>query len=209
MPIGQRLHQLAHLLPCEDQTTFFKHMKSFGGFEFSLIKNNNSNDFFVKPGIGNNMDFYHSMMLSDSVDYLPDDILVKVDRSAMSVGLESCVPLLDHRIVEFAWQLPVKSIVRDGKGKWPLQQVLKRYVPNDLVDRPKMGFNLPVAEWIRGPLRSWAEDLLSEDRLLGEGYFDTSTVQNMLKEHMSGQRDWYVLIWRIIAFQSWLEKTRP
>ena len=209
IPFGQRLHKLAMGLQYEDPIELFWLVKSHGGVERTLIRNHDSVVEVCREGIAlpDFKHIYNSMMYWDSVEYLPDDILVKVDRAAMSVSLETRAPLLDHRVVEFAWQLPGNIKIRGGQGKWPLQQVLQRYVPKTLVDRPKMGFNLPIAEWIRGPLRSWSEDLLSEDRLLREGYFESENVRKMLKEHILGQHNWYVLLLRLIAFQSWLGKT--
>lgn len=152
------------------------------------------------------LDLNHRMMLLDTVSYLTGDILVKVDRAAMGVSLESRVPLLDHRIYEFAWRLPMHMKVRDGQGKWLLRQVLYRYVPRELIERPKVGFAVPIGIWLRGPLKEWAESLLEPARLNREGYLDADRVTKIWDEHQRGNRNWQYAIWCVLMFQSWLEK---
>lgn len=145
-----------------------------------------------------------SMRSWDVGQYLPDDLLVKVDRATMYSSLESRAPLLDHRVAEFAFSLPERFLVRDGVGKWALRRLLDRYVPSQLIDRPKAGFSIPLGEWLRGPLRAWAEDLLCPPRLIDEGYLDAEKVSRMWREHLLGQFDRSVNIWNVLMFQAWL-----
>jgi len=142
------------------------------------------------------------MQLRDTMTYLPDDILQKVDRASMAVALEARPPLLDHRVVAFAWQLPDRFHIRDGETKWLLRRVLDRHVPRDLIDRPKMGFGVPLADWLRGPLRDWAEDLLDE-RQLDAQFIDVRQVRQLWTDHVSGRRNWAYALWAVLMFEAW------
>ncbi|MEX2600153.1 MAG: asparagine synthase (glutamine-hydrolyzing) [Balneolaceae bacterium] len=144
------------------------------------------------------------MMAIDTMTFLPDDILCKVDRAAMGVSLETRVPYLDHRVVEFAWSLPLHMKIRNGQGKWILRELLYDYVPRELIERPKMGFNIPLDQWLRGPLRDWAENLLDESRIRQEGFLNATLVQKKWKEHLSGKWNWQYPLWNVLMFQAWL-----
>ena len=146
------------------------------------------------------------MMLWDSLTYLPDDILCKVDRAAMANSLETRVPFLDHRIVETAWRFPHAMKIVNNQGKIPLRKILYKYVPQNLIERPKAGFGIPIGDWLRGPLRPWAEKLIDPPRIDREGYLFSSPIQQCWKEHLSGRRDWTMRLWSVLMFQAWLEK---
>ncbi|MBA2525857.1 MAG: asparagine synthase, partial [Pyrinomonadaceae bacterium] len=149
-------------------------------------------------------DFTERMMCLDAVTYLPDDILVKLDRASMAASLEARAPLLDYRVVEFAWKVPMRMKIRNQDGKWLLRRLLSKYVPREITERPKMGFDVPIAAWLRGPLRDWTEALLDERRLAKDGFFRAAPIRQKWREHSSGARNWQHQLWCILMFQEWL-----
>jgi asparagine synthase (glutamine-hydrolysing) len=156
--------------------------------------------------VGAKLDPLDRMTLADALSYLTDDILQKVDRAAMAVALETRVPFLDKDVVEFAARIPPGMKVRDGRGKWLVRQVLYRHVPHNLVDRPKTGFGIPIDDWLRGPLRSWAGDLLSPARLKAEGLFSVGVVTRRMTEHMSGRSNHGYWLWNVLMAQAWRDR---
>ncbi len=207
---GDKMYKLADVLSIEGREALYRRLVSQWEDPNEVIRGAHEPkgilwDSTVRDDVP---DFIERMQFLDAVTYLPDDILTKVDRASMAVSLEVRVPLLDHRVVEFAWRLPKAMKIRDGKGKWLLRQVLYKYVPQELVDRPKMGFGIPIDRWLRGELRDWAEDLLSEDRLAREGFFDPAPIRARWAEHLSGRRNWHYPLWTVLMFQSWHETWR-
>jgi asparagine synthase (glutamine-hydrolysing) len=145
---------------------------------------------------------------ADALGYLPDDILTKVDRASMAVSLETRVPFLDHRVAELAARIPLSLKLRQGRGKYLLRQLLDRHVPATLVDRPKTGFGVPIGDWLKGPLRPWAEELLDPAGMRAQGWFDVPLVQRRWQDHLSGRRDGAQALWSILMFQAWLARSQ-
>ena len=205
--IGDRAHKLAGILGSESPDMLYHKLVSHWDDPGAIVIGAKEAPTPLTDGsIGETHEFVERMQLLDQLMYLPDDILVKVDRAAMGVSLETRVPFLDHRVVEFAWRLPLSLRVRKGVGKWLLRQVLDRYVPRTLIERPKMGFGIPLASWLRGPLLPWAESLLEESRLRREGYFHPELIRRKWAEHLSGRRNWQYHLWDILMFQAWQER---
>ncbi len=206
--LADRLPKLAEVLAYRDGQSFYRSLVSHAKAPDELVLGSNEPDTILSrpdrlPALP---ELRERMMYLDMLTYLPDDILTKVDRASMAVSLEARVPLLDHRVVEFAWRVPTAYKYRDGKGKWLLRQVLYRYVPQELMDRPKMGFGVPIEHWLRGPLREWAEELLDKKRLREEGFFDPAPIRRMWQEHVSGKRRWHYYLWDVLMFQAWLDE---
>ena len=153
-------------------------------------------------------DNQQKMMIFDALTYLPDDILVKVDRASMANSLEIRAPFLDKRIVEYSWKIPQSLKLKDNRGKWILREILRKYVPNSIIERPKMGFGVPIDSWLRGQLRDWAETLLNETRLKNDGYFDHNHIKKVWNQHLSKKKNWQYHLWDILMFQSWLDKEK-
>lgn len=207
---GDKLHKLAEMLSARNPEQIYMNLVShwkepadvvIGGKELPTVLND-AERWAHLP------EFERRMMYLDQVSYLPDDILVKVDRAAMAVSLETRIPFLDHRVVEFAWRLPLSMKIRNGEGKWILRQLLYRHVPKKLIERPKMGFGVPIDSWLRGPLRDWAESLLSESRLRQEGFFEPAPIREKWREHLSSERNWQYYLWDVLMFQAWLDAQR-
>ena len=207
---GDKLHKLAKILSVRDPEEMYLGLVSHWPDPEQVVKQAREPRTVLGAAEGRAAlrDFTQSMMYLDTVTYLPDDILVKVDRAAMGVSLETRVPLLDHRLVEFAWRVPLTMKIRDGQGKWLLRQVLHRYVPQALVERPKMGFGVPIDSWLRGPLRDWAESLLDEGRLKREGFFEPAPIRKLWREHLSGARNWQYHLWDVLMFQAWMDESK-
>jgi asparagine synthase (glutamine-hydrolysing) len=177
-------------------------------YENLLINSSSTQNLFHDtPLLDNkvNLSNLENMMRIDSLNYLPDDILCKVDRAAMSVGLETRVPFLDKNLVSFAWRLSSENKIYNGQGKYILRQLLRQYVPSHLIERPKTGFGVPIGFWLRGPLRGWAEELLDFNNIKNSGHFNPMIVKQIMDEHTSGKKDWSSCLWSILMFQSWLK----
>jgi asparagine synthase (glutamine-hydrolysing) len=207
---GDRLHKLADVLAVPSAEALYHGLVSHWESPSTVVHGSReAATILTDPSQWAKLsDFTQRMMYLDTMSYLPDDILVKVDRASMSVSLESRVPLLDHRLVEFAWRVPLSMKIRGDQGKWLLRQVLYRYVPRNLIERPKMGFGVPIDTWLRGSLRDWAESLLSERRLRQDGYFAPGPIRQKWAEHLSGARNWQYWLWDILMFQAWLDHQR-
>lgn len=208
LPLPDKLAKLLRVLPAKNKEQFYHILMSHWANPEQLVIGGHTRPTLINSSSQwpQTDSFEHWMMAMDAGQYMTDDILVKVDRAAMANSLETRVPLLDHRVVELAWQIPQHMKIRDGVGKWILREVLYRHVPREMIERPKKGFSVPLGQWLRGPLRDWAETLLSEQRLAQEGYFTPGAVRHVWSEHLQGKRDHARKLWSILMFQAWLEK---
>lgn len=200
---GDKMHKLARILDAATPEQIYHRLISHWYDAEGLVLQARDFDSQI-PGLAGES-LVPAMMYVDCKRYLPDDILVKVDRAAMAVSLETRIPFLDHRVVEFAWSLPTDYKIRDGKSKWPVRQLLQRYVPNELIERPKMGFGVPIDQWLRGPLKEWAHDLLSNNTLAKHNLLDHKLIEKKWREHLSGVRNWQHQLWDVLMFQTWYE----
>jgi asparagine synthase (glutamine-hydrolysing) len=206
---GYKLHKLASVMSSSDANEMYGRFATHWSRPEEMLQGEMAQLKGTGNGHGPTLpSATEQMMYRDAVTYLPDDILVKVDRATMAVSLEGRIPLLDHRVAEFAWRLPLTMKVRGKEGKWILRQVLYRYVPRELVERPKFGFGIPLDSWLRGPLRDWAESLLDERRLQSEGFFSPGPIRGAWEQHLSGKRRWEFHLWDVLMFQAWLEHSR-
>jgi asparagine synthase (glutamine-hydrolysing) len=205
---GEKIHKLGQALAAPDPWGLHRHFSSLWKWPGQVVAGAREpstifTDSARRPALS---EFATRMMAADATMYLPDDILTKVDRASMAVSLEARVPILDHRVVEFAFRLPLRLKIRAGQGKWVLRQLLYKHVPAAIIERPKMGFAAPIGSWLRGPLRDWAESLLAEDRLRREGYLLPGPVRQVWREHLGEDRNAQELLWTVLMFQAWLER---
>ncbi len=212
---GDKVHKLANILDSRDRDRVYQQLVSCWPQPEQLLSPQELQpaDREVDPLLRlqeqlRMEDFVARMMLLDLKSYLPEDMLVKVDRASMAVSLEVRAPFLDQRVVEFVWRLPQHYKIRNGASKWLLRQILYQYVPRELIERPKSGFGIPIGQWLRGPLKCWAEELLAEKKLEQEGFFRSEVVARHWQEHQSGRRNWEYRLWALLMFQAWKERWR-
>jgi asparagine synthase (glutamine-hydrolysing) len=206
---GDKLHKFASVIALADGDAVYRRLITHWEPEAVVPGVAEPKGTVWDPSLGKDMPhLLDRMQFLDLVTYLPDDILTKVDRASMAVALEVRVPVIDHRVVEFSWRLPRAAKIRHGQSKWLLRQLLYRYVPRELIERPKMGFGIPIGDWLRGPLRDWAETLLAESRLREGGLLDVALVRRHWAEHLSGHSNWQYLLWDVLMLEAWRERWR-
>tara|TARA_B100001989_G_C24544765_1_gene469990 strand:- start:54 stop:2036 length:1983 start_codon:yes stop_codon:yes gene_type:complete len=206
--IDEKIYKFANLITARNSSEIYHKIFHQGANFNNIVKgvSKNQNEFISTNDEDINLNTVHKMILEDMRCYLPDDILVKVDRATMYSSLETRLPLLDHRLINYVFRVPTEKKIRFFKGKWILRKLLNKYIPEKLYDRPKKGFSVPMAEWLRGPLREWAEDLIDSKRIEKDGFFNPFLVEKKWKEHLSGKKNWSSLLWNILIFQLWLNK---
>jgi asparagine synthase (glutamine-hydrolysing) len=202
---GDKIHKAAALLELQSRSSMYDHLISHWKDPSTVVPGSNPEIHCGLQGIDDyhHLSFQEEMMLLDTLTYLPDDILVKVDRAAMACSLETRVPFLDVEIVEYCANMHHSFKIRNGEGKWALRQLLGRRLPLNAFQRPKAGFGVPLASWLRGPLREWADSLLCPSRLKSHGFFDEQTITSMWLEHSKNQRDWHYYLWDVLMFEAW------
>ena len=205
---GDRIVKFSSVLEIATVGAFYQRLVSHWTDPAAVVLGGSESPSYEFPNDLDLRGFTEEMMLVDVLTYLPDDILTKVDRASMAVSLETRCPLLDHRVFEFASGLPLEYKLRGNETKWALRQILYRYVPREMIDRPKTGFGVPIESWLRGPLKDWAESLLSEERLGADGYFEVATIRKLWREHLRGHRRWQYPLWNVLMFQSWLDEQK-
>ena len=204
---GDKIHKGANVLKANTSHELYYMLCSHWQNPTEAVMNSEEPDTLLtkfKPEL-QGLNNQQQMMALDFLTYLPDDILVKVDRAAMASSLETRIPFLDHNLIEYVWRISHSLKFKKGEGKWILKQILNKYIPKHLTERPKMGFGIPIDTWLRGPLRDWAENLLDQKRLQQDGYFNSKLIRNKWTEHLSGKRDWQYDLWSILMFQAWID----
>ena len=206
--IGDRIHKIAKFLDASDIFQIYQRLISHWEDPSSLVYDSKEPVTAYTNDLFRSHDDLSRMMAMDIVGYLPDDILCKVDRSSMAVSLETRMPFLDHRIVEFTQRLPLSMKINSGQNKWILRQVLGKYVPMKLLERPKTGFGIPIEHWLRGPLKDWAMSLLDKNEINADGFFNHDHISQKWDEHLSGNRNWQHQLWNVLMFQAWLKQEK-
>ncbi|MEM9366472.1 MAG: asparagine synthase (glutamine-hydrolyzing) [Planctomycetota bacterium] len=206
--MGYKIHKLADAISASDQEEVYRNLISYWPRPETLVidSKERASMFHPRHRLNDSDSFFRQMLYWDQIAYLPDDNLAKMDRASMSVGLETRAPLLDHRIVDFSWSLPEHMKVHGGQSKWLLRQVLYRYVPKQLIERPKMGFSVPVGEWLRGSLRPWADELLSNEHLVSVGLLDSVAVRRVWSDHLAGKIEGQNQLWAVLMFLAWFRE---
>jgi asparagine synthase (glutamine-hydrolysing) len=210
LQFGDKLHKLSTIMMAASPEEMYRQLVSQWDTPTDVVLNGSepSDILILADDCLGAAHLSERFMALDTTTYLPGDVLQKVDRASMGVGLEVRLPFLDHELVRFAWSLPVNMKIRDGEGKWILRKVLERYVPRELFNRPKAGFAVPIDAWLRGPLRAWAEDLLDESRMSQEGFFSARPIRKRWEEHLKGRRNWQHSLWTVLMFQAWLRQNK-